>query len=153
MNDMYSKQFAYGGYPYDGLTYTRFEDGQYYAGWQIPIDYLYLDLALYTDAAYVDPFVQSQCDDSEGCETWSDKCSEASSDNSSHSGMLVNYLGWKDASKNYGFIETKEAVMDQTRFIVFDIPSDCKQYDTVEFLVSPNKKGKDKWMAVYLDKH
>jgi len=151
MNDMYSEQVGCGGYPYGGLTYTRFEDGQYYAGWQIPIDYLYMDPSM--EAAYVDPFVPVQCDSSEGCETWSDKWSEASTDNSSHSGMLVNYLGWKDASKNYGFIETKEPIMDQTRFIVFNIPSDCKRYDTVEFLVSPNKKGKDKWMAVYLDKH
>jgi len=143
------------------VGYPWFGDGQYVVA-SVPVN---------TFAA-MDPFFQQSTSDAynqdwstswstgwsdastddKWSDNWSDKWSDASTDDNLHCGMLINYLGWKDVSKNYGFIETQKPVMNQTRFIVFNIPSECKRYDKVEFRVLPNKKGRDKWKAVYIDK-
>ena len=157
---------------YSVPTYTQHVNGQLYLGYPLPM----MQPPCLKNAVYVPGFsmttseVSSEMSDESGdaatidttivtengCDTMSEACTELTYDDpkelsdeiNEYLGKFTHHAGWRDESKNYGFIKVKTPIKGMTRFIAFDPPQECKRDDTVWFRIVPNKRGKDAWKAV-----
>lgn len=124
---------------------TVFEDGKYYLGYRIPVSVMQAPSSKNAPRLSKTESESSEWD----CTS---ELSDAECTELTHVGKFTGYAGRDGAVKNYGFVQTEELVMNMTRFIVLDVPPECKRGDRVRFVLVPNKRGKDACKAVILEK-
>lgn len=153
--------------PYSGPTYTQHSNGHFYLGWPETLtrepcakNAVYVSHCSMTSSE-ISSEMSGEMSDldlmSEQSEELEEKLEEKSADlvhvdqfaHPTYIGKFEHHAGWRDASKNWGFIYVTDPIKGMMRFIAFDVPPSAhKRGDTVRFIVKQNKRGKDAWKAV-----
>lgn len=146
---------------YSVTTYTQHANGHFYKGYPIPAiqppsvkNAIYVPRLSMTSSEVSSDITEDMvADNAEVSEvlseaSWEDEFLEFLEEDEVYAGKFVYSAGWRDATKNYGFIKLKAPIKGMTRLIVFDPPQECRRGDTVLFTIVPNKRGNDAWKAV-----
>jgi len=147
---------------YSTPTYTQFDNGQWYLGYPIGVPKF-----VNSDVAHVSkPFLSSSLSDT----TWTELSTESYYDDLSDGliednesvdgdldsenteiGTLEYYKGWTDASANWGVIRPSVSIMGYRTFLAPSVPLNCRRRGKVRFVITPNRRGKTKWVAEILE--